>query len=683
MKKITSFILTFITILVFTSVSFSPIKVKASSATTYTHTFDNTGFLVRTQDAYLPGLVLTGLGLRSPNDLFVDDNNILYISDTGNKRVVRYDISNNVQLKDITFSEFGQPMGMFITDDGFLYVADRGAKAIFLFDISDENGDYTFIRKYTRPTEITYGNQDFVPLKVGVDKSKNMFVLSEANLQGVIYLGNGGEFLEYYTANRIELTFIQIMQDLFFTEAQIEQLFPRIPHIFSNLFVGDEGHVYTVTTGETWYPVKKHNTSGMNMFGITFASEDLTDVWADEDGLIYASGKLGDIFVYTSEGEFIYRFGANNLNDDVSGVFDTLVSISVDKNGNIWCLDQSRAIIHSYTQTDFAKNTYKALSLFNQGRYEESKLIWEEILRFNQMSVMAHNGIGRCHLYLMEYEDAMEHFEVAGNRGLYSEAFWEVRNQWLQKNLSTFFVIVVAIIVISIASKYLDRKWQIKSRIRNFFAKVRNVKLIDDLLFAFSFFRKPIDSFYELKVNRRGSTLAAAIIYAVFFIVFMISIVGKDFIYQFQAVEMIDFNSIVIGFFSITLLFIICNYLVSSIKDGDGSMKDIFKLTMYSLTPYMLGLISVVLLSYVLTYNESFMLQYIETGSMIWSLILILLGVQEIHTYDTRDAVKSILITFIFMVLVAVILLIVIILCEQLYQFVELIIKEAIDNVMG
>ena len=158
------------------------------------------------------------------------------------------------------------------------------------------------------------------------------------------------------------------------------------------------------------------------------------------------------------------------------------------------------------------------------------------------MSVMAHNGIGRCHLYLMEYEDAMEHFEVAGNRGLYSEAFWEVRNQWLQKNLSTFFVIVVAIIVISIASKYLDRKWQIKSRIRNFFAKVRNVKLIDDLLFAFSFFRKPIDSFYELKVNRRGSTLAAAIIYAVFFIVFMISIVGKDFIYKFLAVEMIDFN---------------------------------------------------------------------------------------------------------------------------------------------
>ena len=171
-------------------------------------------------------------------------------------------------------------------------------------------------------------------------------------------------------------------------------------------------------------------------------------------------------------------------------------------------------------------NTYKALSLFNQGRYEESKLIWEEILRFNQMSVMAHNGIGRCHLYLMEYEDAMEHFEVAG-AGAYIQKLSGSKKPMATENLSTFFVIVVAIIVISIASKYLDRKWQIKSRIRNFFAKVRNVKLIDDLLFAFSFFRKPIDSFYELKVNRRGSTLAAAIIYAVFFIVFMISIVGK------------------------------------------------------------------------------------------------------------------------------------------------------------
>src|SRR5690606_27859026 len=112
-----------------------------------------------------------------------------------------------------------------------------------------------------------------------------------------------------------------------FTEAQIEQLFPRIPHIFSNLYVGDEGHVYTVTTGRTWFPVKKHNTSGMNMFGPTFASEDLTDVWSDETGLVYASGKLGDIFVYTSEGEFIYRFGASNLDNDVSGVFDILISI--------------------------------------------------------------------------------------------------------------------------------------------------------------------------------------------------------------------------------------------------------------------------------------------------------------------------------------------------------------------
>ena len=76
MKKITSLILTFITIFVFATTSLSPIKVRASSATTYTHTFDNTGFLVRTQDAYLPGLVLTNLQLKSPNDLFVDNNNI-------------------------------------------------------------------------------------------------------------------------------------------------------------------------------------------------------------------------------------------------------------------------------------------------------------------------------------------------------------------------------------------------------------------------------------------------------------------------------------------------------------------------------------------------------------------------------------------------------------------------------
>ena len=80
----------------------------------------------------------------------------------------------------------------------------------------------------------------------------------------------------------------------------------------------------------------------------------------------------------------------------------------------------------------------------------------------------------------------------------------------------------------------------------------------------------------------------------------MWSLIGKDFFYQFVAVEDLDFNSIVIGFFGLIFLFIICNYLVTSITDGEGKFKHIFMMFMYSLAPIIIALVSVTLLSYVL-----------------------------------------------------------------------------------
>ena len=43
------------------------------------------------------------------------------------------------------------------------------------------------------------------------------------------------------------------------------------------------------------------------------------------------------------------------------------------------------------------------------------------------MSVLAHNGVGKAYYNAEEYSDAMEHFEIAGIRNDYSNAFWEVR----------------------------------------------------------------------------------------------------------------------------------------------------------------------------------------------------------------------------------------------------------------
>ncbi len=106
----------------------------------------------------------------------------------------------------------------------------------------------------------------------------------------------------------------------------------------------------------------------------------------------------------------------------------------------------------------------------------------------------------------------------------------------------------------------------------------------------------------------------------------------------------------------------------------------LFKMLAYAFGPLILSLLFITLSSHVLTLNEVFVLDFARWVGMIWTAVNILLGVQETHSYDTRDAIKSILVTLVFMVVIAIVLIIVIIMGEQLFQFFEAIIKEVIRN---
>ena len=86
-----------------------PQAVKADQATSYTYTLDDKGEYIRTQDAYLPDRTLSELGLSSPSDLFIDANDLMYIADTGNRRIIIYDIRTGRTLDPLTDKGFSSP----------------------------------------------------------------------------------------------------------------------------------------------------------------------------------------------------------------------------------------------------------------------------------------------------------------------------------------------------------------------------------------------------------------------------------------------------------------------------------------------------------------------------------------------------------------------------------------------
>lgn len=665
------------------------IPVSASQATSYTYTLDDESEFVRTQDAYLPDRTITTLGLVNPADMVIDENNNLYISDTGNQRIVIYNLDTEKIVKTIDqktvnnkdFGGFNTPKGIYRTKDGELYVADTAAKTVFKF-----SKNYEFVRRYDKPTAPIFADTNYEPSKVAVDSGNNVYIVSEGVYNGIIQLAGTGEFLGYFTSNRTTLTPQQMFLKLIYNKEQEKSssLLNTQPSTFSNVYVDMNGTAYSVCMGQGTDLLKKHSTDGTNMFNNpVIATDSLTDVTVDSQGIIYTSDNNGYISAYTTSGELIFSLGAQVLDLDVSGLFTSLVTIAVDNDGNIWTADGEKGYIQSFTPTEYAKTIYKALDEYENGDYDGALKDWSYVLRLNQMSVLAHNGVAKSYYNDENYQQAMEDFEIAGNREGYSDAFWEVRNKSIQKHLGTVLIILFILIAIRIAVGLIDRKKVIRAKKKALGQKLKNIPVIGEIGYAFKCAKHPIDRYYDIRVGKNGSPIAATIIYIIFFGVYMLYQTSKGFIYQYTDVEDMDMGAVIVGFFAILILFIICNYLVTSITDGDGTLKQVYMIPAYGLMPAMFCMLATIGMSYVLTYNEAFILTVIMVVGVSWTIAVIFEGLSTVHDYNFKGTVVSLIITAVFMLIAAIVVLVVIIMWEQLYDFLLMVGKEVIRNVTG
>lgn len=649
----------------------------ASPATSYTWTFNSKGKWTKTQDAYLPELTLLELELKEPEDLFIDRNNNLYIADTGNSRIVRYSIDNHQIIDVIENRVMKTPRGLFVTDDGNIYVADARAEAVHRFDQAGN-----LIESFLKPNETAFGKTPFNPARIAVDSKKNMFIIGEGVLNGIIHLSAGGQFLGYFATNKVTLDLVAELQNIFFTDEQLVNLGSRVPLTITNVFVDQENIVYSTTMGlQVEKVLAKHNTAGKNVFSKVGGASDLIDLYVDPRGIIYAASLTGTISIYSPDGEFIHSFGAFYGKEDISGLFTELGSLAVDRDGKIWAADSSTSYLQSFVPTDYANTIYRALHAFKLGNYQQTKELWHTVLARNQMLRLAHEGIGKVYLYTQQYKAAMHHLEIANSKFYYSQAYWEVRNIWLQENLAMLITTLVILLIVMRLLRRLDKQYQLFDFYRNFGERVRKNQLLADLLFLFDFFKHPIDSFYDLKKGKRGSYLSATIWYLFFFIVYLHARFGRDFLYTPVPVEELDFTALMLGFVVICFLFVLTNYLLSSIQDGDGTLGDIYKLTIYAMGPMITGILVVTGLSYFLSYNEEFLIDLIEFVAPSWSLIILILGLQEVHVYSTGAAVKSIVLSIASMIVIAIVVLIVVMMGEQLADFLQVIVKEVLRNV--
>lgn len=663
-----------------------PMTAVASESTAYTYTQSVDKTWIRTQDAYMPGSVFLNDGsLTAPEDLFIYENKI-YIADTTETggKIVIYDIETK------TTTALGEqvlvnPMGVFVNKEA-VFVADKGAQAVFKLSHEGE-----VLLELGRPDSYLFSEKShYLPTGVAVSSQGIIFVCGEGAYEGLMQFDTNGVFQGYFAANATKMSFSDRVKELIFNEEQMNQLLNRIPAAIYNMDISDRDLIYSVTQLEAnslWTvanqsenAIKYHNMAGTDILSkdLITGEHNFSDVAAYRDGLSFAVTSSGIIYEYDETGNVIFSFGGLSTTGR-SGHFVNATAIDVDAAGNLYILDRENRYFQMFFPTDFANATHEALYSLKKGSYAASEDIWLELLSLNGMSYIAHQGYGKVLYQQMRFDEAAKEFKIINDKASYSECMWEMRNNWLQSNLPYILVVLIVLAIVSFVLSILKKKGLVKSK-----KEITNPVIINlkkNWAYMMKMLKNPFDELYDLKKKNHGSVLSATVIFVLAFSIYLVDMFGRSFSFCIVDTKNTQLLSVAVLFIVPAVLWVVGNYMVSAISEGEGTLRSVYVATAYSLVPYVVIGPIIIVMTYVLTLNEAVVVHYFWAIAVIWAAALICISVKEIHNYTVKETVKIIALTLFFMIMAIVVGVILFLIGQQVVLFIQDIINEVTYHV--
>ncbi len=199
-----------------------------------------------------------------------------------------------------------------------------------------------------------------------------------------------------------------------------------------------------------------------------------------------------------------------------------------------------------------------------------------------------------------------------------------------------------------------------------------------DLKYAFHVSTHPLDGFWDLKHEKRGRTYIAIFLLVMFVIT---SILDKQFNgYTFNEYAVFPEDINVIGTFItvalVVLIWVMANWGLTTLFDGEGSMRDILIYTGYSMLPVVLSQIALLLFSNILTTNEATIVSLITYIGIGWTAILMYMGTMTTHQYSGGKTFLTLVAIAIGMAVIVFLGMMFFYLVQEIWNFVYTIYRE-------
>lgn len=629
------------------------------------------GVPIFTQDAYTP-LNEVDLPLSGPEEMYYAPDGFLYVADTGNGRILKLDTELQV-VAELGKGLVQSPTGIFVDPSGTLYIADAGKNTIVILD--SKGG---LVKEFGRPSEPLFGaDRDFLPRKIAVDVRKNLYIVSEGSVDGLVMMNTDGNFIGYFGSNSAEMSLKMVLQRLFLTKEQLDQFVKNEAASPSNVTIDYQSLVYTITAGtEPFKSIRKFTVSGKNLMKDHIGSQTFRDIQASNNGLLLAVDGRGLIYEYTLNGTLLFRFGAEDTGEQRLGMLSNPTAIE-RVGDDLYVLDKDKNAIITFRATDFAKIVHDGVRLYMDGFYQEAKPYFEQVLNYNGLFIMSYQAIADAYYKEGDYPNALQNYRYAEDRNGYSEAFWELRNAVLQRSLADALLIFLGVWIGLSVFNRLERRQHWLDPVRQAIRSAQKIRLVDDFAFMFRFIRQPADSFYYIKHNLRGSLTFAFLIYGWVLAMRVVTIYVTGFIFSpYSTAWQIQVESEVVSTLLMIIIWNAANYLVATISDGEGRLRHVVIGSAYSLFPYALFALPIALISNLLTLNEVFIVTFASQLMWFWTILMLIIMVKEIHNYTVSETVRNILTTLFTMGMFLLTGYILYVLFNQLFEFIQAIIQE-------
>jgi len=187
---------------------------------------------------------------------------------------------------------------------------------------------------------------------------------------------------------------------------------------------------------------------------------------------------------------------------------------------------------------------------------------------------------------------------------------------------------------------------------------------------------RPINGFYEMKFEKRG-TLRLALLN------FVLTGIAFAFMNQYTSILITERHPLALNSWSdfqymamAVVLFCVSNWAVTSLTDGEGKLKEIFMTVCYAMTPLVILLIPATLFSNILTGPEAAFYHLIVSLAVIWFVLLLFIGLIVVHNYTVTKAIGTAVLTFVSLLVILFLITLFFTLIQQLYTFINSIYRE-------